>query len=133
MNVFNPLLFNCMDSELQEYINHNNDIKEQIVTKTLDNKNWECSVCLDTYIKDKKYICMPFNCNHDICFSCFTQICNSTKKYTSDTKSKDIYCPLCREKPNKYWKNSVYVKFIYYKFPDYKEPIYLTLPDITHK
>tara|TARA_A100001015_G_scaffold316778_1_gene431965 strand:- start:344 stop:745 length:402 start_codon:yes stop_codon:yes gene_type:complete len=130
MNNCNPLLLNCKDSELIEYINHNKKIKKKVMGKSLDNKDWECCICLGGYIKEKKYICMPFNCDHDICFSCFSKLCNSTKKYTKDNISKDICCPLCREKPNKYWKNSERVKFQWYKFKDYYEYVYLTLPDI---
>ena len=127
MTSYNPLLLNCLDNELKEYINHNKETKEKVIKKFLE-KDYECCVCLGGYIKEKKYVCIPFNCNHDICFSCFSELCHSTKKYTSDNLSKDIYCPLCREKPNKYWKNSERVSFQFYKYYDYN--VYFTLPDI---
>ena len=53
MNECNPLLLNCKNSELQEYINHNKEIKEKVMEKSLDNKDWECCICLGGYIKEK--------------------------------------------------------------------------------
>jgi|TARA_Y100000992_G_scaffold262004_1_gene197612 hypothetical protein len=125
----NPLLLNCADSQLQEYINHNLKIKEQIIENMLNDQESECSICLERYITGKKYICMPFKCQHDICFDCFTKLCNATTKYIEDNTSKDILCPLCREKPNKYWKTSDRIKFYRYEFLC-SGTIYLSLPDI---
>ena len=129
MEVTNPLLLNCQDNKLQEYINYSNNIKQYIISHLLKEPDTECSICLDKYISEKKHVCMPFDCKHDICFSCFTEVCNSTTKYTQDNVSKEIFCPLCREKPNKYWKTSDRIKFYRYEFLC-SGTIYLSLPDI---
>ena len=97
MNECNPLLLNCKNSELQEYINHNKEIKEKVMEKSLDNKDWECCICLGGYIKEKKYICMPFNCNHDICFSCFSTYVN-LQKNTQQIICQKIYIVLYVER-----------------------------------
>ena len=93
---YNPLLQICeKEDQLKFY-----DPELAYKIKNTDFYNWSCSICLDNMANEMD-ICFPFNCDHAICFDCFSKMCKAiTFAYL---RPKKLKCPLCRKLPSKDW------------------------------
>lgn len=69
--------------------------------------NGECCICYKKFIECQS-VCLPFNCNHIFCYSCFCDYCKCTRKSYKYAKSicDYIFCPLCRKDVCLDWKLS---------------------------
>ncbi len=94
----NPIFDNKLKKfDLMEY----SKIKKFSINQLVED---ECCICYENFLKCKT-ICMPFKCNHIICFSCFLKYCISIRKNNIDSNiSNKVFCPLCREAVNLDWK-----------------------------
>ena len=68
------------------------------IIKDKFNSEFNCPICFESL--SSKKMCVPFNCKHPICFTCFTRICR-TYKFTD--KVQRVKCPLCRQKCSRDW------------------------------
>ena len=96
--------FNPIFDEDKEIFN----IKEYSKIKKIDtNKilNSECYICYEKYSFQQR-ICLPFKCNHMICYKCFCKYCNSLKRENEINITNKVFCPFCREGVNKEWEFS---------------------------
>tara|TARA_B100000886_G_C20366414_1_gene467524 strand:- start:21 stop:392 length:372 start_codon:yes stop_codon:yes gene_type:complete len=93
---YNPILQMCEEHEQLKSF----DLELAYKIKNIDFCNWSCSICLDN-VNNEMNICLPFNCDHAICFKCFSKMCKTIKN--AYLRPKKIKCPLCRKLPSKDW------------------------------
>jgi len=72
----------------------------------------ECCICFEKLYK-RKTICLPFKCNHILCFSCFVKYCNSCRKtpQKKENLTNKVFCPLCREGVSLDWKQTKRISY----------------------
>jgi hypothetical protein len=65
----------------------------------------ECFVCYEK-LSDCKRLCLPYKCNHIICYKCFCKHCHSLRRRNELNVTHKVFCPICRRSVNEEWKKS---------------------------
>lgn len=117
MNIeYNPLQYKSCDT-LSYYL-YDSELKD-IINSNHEN-HAACPICYDD-IKDTT-ICIPFNCSHIFCFSCFRKYCFS---FSHCDREKNVKCPCCRSNVRKNWIKYRNIIVKTYIFQDIEYNIYI--------
>ena len=84
------------------------NIKEYLKIKEIDINNIidsECFICYEKF-SDCKKICLPYKCNHIICYKCFCKYCHSLRRSGEIDITHRVFCPMCRKSVNEEWRYS---------------------------
>lgn len=85
-----------------------NPIQEENYDSPTD--DWECPICYSE-LDNNIGILFPYNCDHALCFDCFTNIVNYMRKQ-GKSPFKTV-CSLCREPVLDRWKTNKKIKIKY--------------------
>ena len=116
MNQFSILLKKKKNDEVDPIFGEDKqkfNIKEYCKIKKInigDFSESECFVCYEK-LSDCKRICLPYKCNHIICYKCFCKYCHSLRRRDEIDITHKVFCPMCRKSVNEEWRHSKKMSF----------------------